>query len=1389
MARHRKTLALIIICLPILATVITAFRLRDLPKSHDVKKQKCESCEVNSDHTVHSVNVGSDKQLHEGPERDKHKIEKSYQYESSSDDDDDDDDDDDFIKFQFGFRKEIPKENKVELKSSPVDKVSTTNVKTKTRTSSDENDDDEDDDDQKEKLSSIIKKSSTLNTQKPDSKLKLNVKSSKVIFRERSSEQKDESNLNDDGDVSDDDDDYENKVISFKTHLKDETSKKVDSKLKYSKVNEKTSRSDVKQGNNENEEDDDEDDDNDEKLVLTTQKKNIKLNSHKKDSKDAELEQNIEGDDNKLNKLKKLDDSKVKVDKTKIETKPKEPIVDTKSKDPIKSIEEILKFLTEDESEEDDSNIRQQSRTHIFPIRKSSKDKKQETVKKSEKKDTKDTKKIEKKSDATPKLADMKKVEPVKKETKTIETKDKLVEKKPEAKKTDKTIDKEKSKTPLNLVREEKKDLPVGIKSPKESEKKQKESDKEPAKSKTTQNKVEKEKKQADNKSDKKATIEKVKDDKLKEDPVIAQIQKETKVEFDKKRFTKEHGQRDKSSKEKLSDSEEASSKTESHLKHVTDALQRKNLLKSEFEDFYAFFPTFAPNYSRIHNPECRRHGQIVLRQLRGTKLWALNMLDATAKIPSGVLQGNGIQLGDFDQCLASRARVQLDTGSVVKVQGKYCLARIDVKAEHPELEAPVHLAQAKNLLRGRIDDPGHFVPRFSTLNWGVCVPSPCNPEDVEMVLKDAVKHYQHTSGVAVRVKVDEQDCQVEKGGKWWEDWLEIPTLVTLSFYGVIILLVFAATVQDFVARREPNGEKEGAKDHQEKLDVKEEHRKHSDGFLAAFSLYRTVQKLLAPGMRDEIACIHGVRGIATIALLVAHKFLPVAAMPYTNRLKITEMVSSPVWSWCRAGWMFTDCFLLLSGTLTAYRIATNNESGALKRLLSRYLRLTPALLAVVLFYAYVWDNITTGPMWGTWVTKNAQICKDGWWWNLLYVQNYFGFENMCAPQTHQLALDMQLTVIGGMLVWAVQTKQGFFRLLLPGLHIYAAYSRYTTVRDHRLTLLAYHGVSVSQLYRTARLSYSSTLHRSTPYLIGLGLGLILVKPKNHGKFILTLGWVVSILLWSLVWWAGWDAGSLQYHYSATFAAQYAALAPLASAIAVAWVIYAVNNGSCGLLSQVLCCRPLVFISRLSYAVYLCQFIIFITNVATVKTSSEFTLMSLIDFKEISSIILASVVLTLTFITPMQSIHKLLFFESKEKRSPSNPEIKDKLKLEPIIEQPILKREDKVEPQIRRQPLLAHREVLEEIPEVEVEYEIQREKEGLDEILEEEEGDYENDSQNTLDDDLEIIEEEGGEDEAWDEREYERRPISREDDRDLDEWEWTANGNGRNGAQYLRYAR
>lgn len=177
----------------------------------------------------------------------------------------------------------------------------------------------------------------------------------------------------------------------------------------------------------------------------------------------------------------------------------------------------------------------------------------------------------------------------------------------------------------------------------------------------------------------------------------------------------------------------------------------------------------------------------------------------------------------------------------------------------------------------------------------------------------------------------------------------------------------------------------------------------------------------------------------------------------------------------------------------------------------------------------------------------------------------------------------------------------------------------------------------------------------------------------------------------------------------------------------------------------------------------------------------------------------------------MQSLHKLFSFPTKsdepseekeektDEKEDKQAEVEEKPEENNILEPP-QEEEPEIEevievPQVRSRPhLVAHREVLEEIPEVELEFEMQREKnEGLEEILEEEE-DEEAEEERPEDDDLEIIEEEqGGEDDIWaDREEYTPRRLyrrPRDDDGDLDEWEWTTNGSGQSGAQYYRYSR
>lgn len=86
-----------------------------------------------------------------------------------------------------------------------------------------------------------------------------------------------------------------------------------------------------------------------------------------------------------------------------------------------------------------------------------------------------------------------------------------------------------------------------------------------------------------------------------------------------------------------------------------------------------------------------------------------LLVLDASAKIPSGLLRGNVNQLGDYDQCLGVLAHVKVDERTI-RIQGKYCLAAMDLHASHPDMRLPVNLMQGRAFIRASMHDVRNLV-------------------------------------------------------------------------------------------------------------------------------------------------------------------------------------------------------------------------------------------------------------------------------------------------------------------------------------------------------------------------------------------------------------------------------------------------------------------------------------------------------------------------------------------------------------------------------------------------------------------------------------------------------------------------------------------------------
>jgi hypothetical protein len=132
---------------------------------------------------------------------------------------------------------------------------------------------------------------------------------------------------------------------------------------------------------------------------------------------------------------------------------------------------------------------------------------------------------------------------------------------------------------------------------------------------------------------------------------------------------------------------------------------EEAHLAQKEFEKLLLNLPSFVPDYSKVKNPECQKQGEVFQRQLRGQRIWALQMMDANAKIPSGLMRGNTNQLGDFDLCTKISQKIKITESNSMKMKGKYCLANIDVVAAADQLKLPVHLIQGRNFIRSTIND------------------------------------------------------------------------------------------------------------------------------------------------------------------------------------------------------------------------------------------------------------------------------------------------------------------------------------------------------------------------------------------------------------------------------------------------------------------------------------------------------------------------------------------------------------------------------------------------------------------------------------------------------------------------------------------------------------
>lgn len=112
----------------------------------------------------------------------------------------------------------------------------------------------------------------------------------------------------------------------------------------------------------------------------------------------------------------------------------------------------------------------------------------------------------------------------------------------------------------------------------------------------------------------------------------------------------------------------------------------------------------------------------------------------------------------------------------------------------------------------------------------------------------------------------------------------------------------------------------------------------------------------------DDIKSIHGIRFIAVLMIFISHKSFFVYFYPMANRTKIIAETFTGSTVPIRAGFLYTDLFLMISGLLASFsllrKLQRNKRINIFKEYFDRYLRMMPSMAVLILFSAHIMDRV-----------------------------------------------------------------------------------------------------------------------------------------------------------------------------------------------------------------------------------------------------------------------------------------------------------------------------------------------------------------------------------------------------------------------------------------------
>ncbi|XP_050389477.1 nose resistant to fluoxetine protein 6 isoform X2 [Patella vulgata] len=654
---------------------------------------------------------------------------------------------------------------------------------------------------------------------------------------------------------------------------------------------------------------------------------------------------------------------------------------------------------------------------------------------------------------------------------------------------------------------------------------------------------------------------------------------------------------------------------------------------------------------------------------------WALRMFDSFGKPSSGILQFELNWVGSYDECIAIRApytevNQTTDTGEI-QFKGQYCTAVLPFT---PETSAT----------------PASPMPSVG-VQLGICLPNSCSAKDMVLLLNDALHELVNITGLKIGFQFSNLTSRCQNEDLEY-DSKAIAAIVVGTIFGLLLVI---GTLYDFMFVQMPKWSQSADEDdgnlnsNQEangSMNIK--YHRHSDEntpligetktsidnnsmepgicgkALLSFSAYSNGLKILSTKQpKGSLQCIHGIRFFSMTWVILGHTLVFAIGNLENFATYFPPLLKRFTFQAISNATVSVDTFFTLSGLLISYLTLkelkkTEGKLNWFMFYFHRYWRLTPPYMFLMLLYVPLFPYFTNGP---SWPQKGVEINQcEGWWTNLLYVNNIVKTNEICMGWSWYLANDMQFYILCPLLIvpffyskfigFAVSTVFLLTTTITAG----AVSAAYSMAPGLAATPMAMGGTNTSTNATASPASmdfflkyYITPWCRMGPYIIGIMVGYYLYVTElrfRWNKLFVAAGWAVSTASALAVLYGLYDTAQ-GHPISVDTAAFYNAVNRTVWGACVCWVIVACVGGYGGPVNVILSWKALIPLSRLTYCAYLIHpIIMYAVYYAQIKpiafTDSLFVYYF---FAHLVAAYMLAFVLSLMFESPMMGLENVIF--------------------------------------------------------------------------------------------------------------------------------------------------